>query len=77
VVNDVPRSSYRLVVEDTMGGRGELELGSIQFRDAAEYTAVATIHQWERSATQVSLKVNRGEDRQPALRKGPLSAPCL
>ena len=45
-VEDVPRSQYRLVIEDDKGGRGTLELGSIRFRDAAEYNAVATIHEW-------------------------------
>jgi RNA polymerase sigma factor (sigma-70 family) len=62
-VSDVPRSVYRLVVEDTAGGRGEFELGSIHLRDSAEYTAVATIHEWARRATHVSLKVDRGLDR--------------
>jgi RNA polymerase sigma factor (sigma-70 family) len=61
--SDVPRSTYRLVIEDMTAGRGELELGSIHFRDAAEYTAVATIHEWGPRATHVSFKVNRGADR--------------
>ena len=63
-VDDVPRSSYRLVViEDGAGGRGKLELGSIRFRDAAEYRAVATIHEWAPGSTHVSLKATRGPDR--------------
>jgi hypothetical protein len=63
-VDDVPRSSYRLVVvEDEDGGRGRLELGSIRFRDAAEYDAVATVHEWGPQVTHVSLKVTRGRDR--------------
>jgi hypothetical protein len=62
-VSDVPRSTYRLVIEDPAGGRGTLELGSIRFHDAAEYTAVATIHEWGRRATRISLEVNRGRKR--------------
>ena len=62
-VEDVPRGPYGLVIEDKAGGRGALELGSIQFRDAAEYTAVATIHEWGPQATHVSLKVTRGRSR--------------
>jgi hypothetical protein len=61
--DDVPRSRYRLVVEDKADGRGELELGSIDFRDAAVYEAVATVHEWGPRATHVSLKVTRGRDR--------------
>jgi hypothetical protein len=63
-VEDVPRTSFRLVlVDDDPDGRGELELGSIQFRDAAEYEAVATVHEWTAAATHASLKVTRGRDR--------------
>ncbi len=62
-VSDVPRSRYRLVIEDSTGGRGELELGSIQFEDAAEYSAVATVQEWGKLSTNISFKVNRGQDR--------------
>ncbi len=60
---DVPRSTYRLVVEDRAAGRGELELGSIHFADAADYEAVATIREWGPRGTDVSFKVMRGRDR--------------
>lgn len=60
---DVPRSSYRLVIEDPAPGRGELEMGSIHFRDAAEYQIVATVRKWGPLETDVSLKVTRGSDR--------------
>jgi hypothetical protein len=62
-VDDVPRSRYRLVIEDKADGRGELELGSIQFSDAVVYEAVATVHEWGPQGTHVSLKVTRGRDR--------------
>jgi hypothetical protein len=60
-VADVPRSRYRLVIEDPAADRGTLELGSIEFRDAVEYTAVATVHAWGAQGTHVSLKVARGK----------------
>jgi hypothetical protein len=63
-VADVPRSSFRLVIEDAAPGRGELELGSIQFQEAAEYHAVATVRAWGPQTTDTSLKVIRGRDRQ-------------
>jgi len=62
-VADVPRRSYRLVIVDRPDGRGELELGSIRFRDTAEYTAVGTVHKWEPGETHVELKVTRGKER--------------
>jgi hypothetical protein len=66
-VEDVPRTSFRLVViDDDPEGRGELELGSVQFRDAAEYLAVATVHEWTPAATHVSLKVTREPPPPPA-----------
>ena len=61
--SDIPRSRYRLVVEDSTGGRAELELGSINFRDAAEYIAEAIIYEWGSRETHVSFKVKRGRDR--------------
>ncbi len=60
---DVPRSPYRLVIEDPATGRGELELGSIHFRDAAEYEVLATVRKWELQSTDVSFRVSRGRDR--------------
>jgi RNA polymerase sigma factor (sigma-70 family) len=61
-VKDVPRSRYRLVIEDRDAGR-MLELGSVEFRDPAQYTAVVTVREWTEQTTDVSLKVTRGPDR--------------
>jgi RNA polymerase sigma factor (sigma-70 family) len=62
-IDDVPRNRYRLVIHPAADSREELELGSIQFRDAAVYEAVATVHEWGPQGTHVSLKVTRGRDR--------------
>jgi hypothetical protein len=61
-VKDVPRSRYRLVIEDRDAGR-MLELGSVEFRDPAQYTAVVTVREWTEQTTDVSLKVTRSPDR--------------
>jgi hypothetical protein len=63
VAADVPRSPYRLVIEDPADGRGELELGSVHFRDAAEYEVLATIRKWELQSTDVTFRVSRGRNR--------------
>jgi hypothetical protein len=63
VATDVPRRPYRLVIVDPDAGRGELELGSVHFRDAAEYEVLATIRKWEIQSTDVSFRVSRGRDR--------------
>lgn len=62
-IADVLRNPYRLVIEDSAAGRGELELGSINFQDAAEYETLATVCEWGPSGTDISLKVTRGRDR--------------
>jgi hypothetical protein len=56
---DVPLSRYRLVLEERGEGRRELELGSIDFDAAVEYTAEATVHSWKPTLTHVTFKVTR------------------